>query len=103
MGTRGSFIMRKGNAVKEAFIRWDAYPNGVGRDVLTLIKTVDLDRLFEQLMTEKEFFERFPKDKIPGGESQFFSMCKWRWGQVVSSAFFDSAAKAKILLTIPMC
>ena len=59
MGTRGSFIMRKGNAVKEAFIRWDAYPDGVGRDVLTLIKTVDLDRLFEQLMTEKEFFERF--------------------------------------------
>ena len=31
------------------------------------------------------------------------SMCKWRWGQVVSSAFFDSTAKAKILLTIPMC
>ncbi|WP_406041313.1 peptidyl-tRNA hydrolase [Succinimonas sp.] len=74
MGTRGSFIMRKGNAVKEAFIRWDAYPDGIGRDVLTLIKTVDLDRLFEQLMTEKEFFERFPKDKIPGGESQFFSL-----------------------------
>ncbi|WP_406039212.1 hypothetical protein [Succinimonas sp.] len=39
----------------------------------------------------------------PDVPADYAPMCKWRWGQVDSSAFFDSAAKAKILLTIPMC
>ena len=74
MSTRGSFIIRRGNAAKELYISADAYPDGAGRDAVRLIKSLDLDRLFDLLMTEDELFEVFPENGTPGGEPHDFSL-----------------------------
>ena len=66
MSTRGSFILRRGDAAKELYIRSDAYPDGAGRDAVRLIKSLDLNRLFDLLVTE---------DEAPGGEPHDFSLC----------------------------
>lgn len=66
--------MRKGNEAKELYISADAYPEGAGRDIVRLIKSLDLGRLFDLLMTEDELFELFPEDKLPGGEPHDFSL-----------------------------
>ena len=50
MSTRGSFILSKGNEYKELYIWSDAYPDYAGRDVLRMIKTVDLNRAFDNLI-----------------------------------------------------
>ena len=42
MSTRGSFILHKKGTDKELKIRHDAYPDGVGLDIVELIKTVDI-------------------------------------------------------------
>ena len=39
MSTRGSFIIRRGDEVKELYISADAYPDGAGRDAVRLIIT----------------------------------------------------------------
>ena len=46
MSTRGSFIMRKDGVDKELCFPYDAYPDGGGRQVIRVVKTIDLDRLF---------------------------------------------------------
>lgn len=74
MSTRGSFIIRRGDEAKELYISADAYPDGAGRDAVRLIKSLDLDRLFDLLMTEDDVFEFFPEDEIPGGEPHDFSL-----------------------------
>ena len=56
MSTRGSFIIRRGDEAKELYISADAYPDGAGRDAVRLIKSLDLDRLFDLLMTEDDVF-----------------------------------------------
>ena len=50
MSTRGAFILAKGNVYKELYIWSDAYPDYAGRDVLRMIKTVDLNRAFDNLI-----------------------------------------------------
>ena len=37
-------------------------------------KSLDLNRLFDLLMTEDDVFEFFPEDEIPGGEPHTFSL-----------------------------
>lgn len=46
MSTRGSFIMHKNGEDKELCFPYDAYPDGGGRQVIRVVKTIDLDRLF---------------------------------------------------------
>ena len=67
MSTRGTFILAKGNAYKEIYIWCDAYPDWGGREVVRLVKTVDLERVFDHLIP---YFRRKWK---PDDEDIFFS------------------------------
>ena len=49
MSTRGNFILRKKCTDKELKIRHDAYPDGVGLDIVELIKTVDIKVLYDKI------------------------------------------------------
>ena len=42
-----SSVIRRGDEAKELYISADAYPDGAGRDAVRLIKSLDLDRLFD--------------------------------------------------------
>lgn len=46
MSTQGSFIIRKSGVDKEQIILHDAYPDGIGYDVIDLIKTTNLPVLY---------------------------------------------------------
>ena len=50
MSTRGSFIIRKGGIDKELYIPCDGYPSGAGREVVNLVKTINLRLLHELLL-----------------------------------------------------
>ena len=50
MSTRGAFILTRDNEYKELYIWSDAYPDYTGRDVIRLIKTVDMNRAFDHLI-----------------------------------------------------
>ena len=54
MSTQGCFILRKTGADKSMRIASDAYPSGAGADICDLIKTTDLDLLYECLKTDDE-------------------------------------------------
>ena len=58
MSTRGSFIMRKNGEDKELCFPYDAYPDGGGRQVIRVVKTIDLDRLFEILQPDDSSAEQ---------------------------------------------
>ena len=57
MSTRGSFIIRKNGKDKELYIPADSYPSSAGRDVVRLIKSLDLSNLYNLLKTEDDLFE----------------------------------------------
>ena len=67
MSTRGILIIRRDGKEKAMDIRSDAYPSGAGVDIVDLIKTTDLNALFEA-MTEAdewdipEWMETFPDE-----------------------------------------
>ena len=54
MSTRGSFMICRDGACKEMVIRYDAYPQGAGMDVVDLIKTKDLKVLYESMRIDRE-------------------------------------------------
>ena len=54
MSTRGSFMICRDGACKEMVIRYDAYPQGAGMDVVDLIKTKDLIVLYESMRIDRE-------------------------------------------------
>ena len=54
MSTRGSFILHKKGTDKELKIRHDAYPDGVGLDIVELIKTVDIKVLYDNIEDYEE-------------------------------------------------
>ena len=74
MSTRGSFIIRKNNEDKELFIPSDAYPDSGGRDAVRLIKSLDLNALYDLLVTEDDLFDAYPEEEIPSEDPQDFSL-----------------------------
>lgn len=74
MSTRGSFIFRKNNVDKELYIQMDANPKVSGRDAVRLIKSLDLDLLYDLLVTEEEVYEECPEEDIQTGEPLEFSL-----------------------------
>ena len=54
MSTSGSFMVCRGGVCKEMFIRYDAYPQGAGVDVVDLIKTKDLNVLYDAMCLDWE-------------------------------------------------
>lgn len=80
MSTRGNFILHKKGTDKELKIRHDAYPDGVGLDIVELIKTVDIKVLYDNIedYEEASFDETiFDKPDFPDGPEDFsFEKCK---------------------------
>ena len=74
MSTRGSFIIRKNSEDKELYIQADAYPEVGGRDAVRLIKSLDLNALYDLLVTEDDLFEEYPEEEIPSEEPHDFSV-----------------------------
>lgn len=51
MSTRGAFILARGNEYKELYIWSDAYPDFAGREAIRLVKTVNLSRAFDHMIS----------------------------------------------------
>ena len=62
MSTRGSFIIRKGYIDKSLYIHADAYPSGAGDDILRIIKSLDLHKLYNMLIPGDEIWNNSDKD-----------------------------------------
>ena len=58
MSTRGSFIIRKNGVEKALYIACDAYPSYTCPNILSLLKDVNLNDLFDR-MVASEFSEHF--------------------------------------------
>jgi hypothetical protein len=71
MSTRGSVIVRKDHVDKEIYVHYDAYPDHTGRNVVRLIKTLDLTRLYDLLLTLDEYVSLAPEDEDPPCEFDF--------------------------------
>ncbi|MBQ8306795.1 MAG: hypothetical protein IJX90_11335 [Blautia sp.] len=54
MSTQGSFIIRKSGIDKEQIILHDAYPDGIGYDVIDLIKTTNIHALYACMSDTRE-------------------------------------------------
>lgn len=54
MSTRGSFMICRDGVCKEMFIRYDAYPQGAGVNVIDLIKTKNLNILYEAMCADMD-------------------------------------------------
>ena len=76
MSTHGSFIIRKNNADKELYIPNDAYPDVAGRDAVRLVKSLDLNVLYDLLVSEADLYDLFPEDEIPTDEAYDYSLRK---------------------------
>ncbi|MBQ8094550.1 MAG: hypothetical protein IJ242_13405 [Clostridia bacterium] len=50
MSTRASVIFCRGDVDKELYNHFDGYPDGLGRDVIRLVKTVNLEQLYDHLI-----------------------------------------------------
>ena len=62
MSTQGVFILKKGGVEKGIRISHDAYPDGVGIDVIDLLKTTDMPELYNCLVSSDE--ADLPSDEI---------------------------------------
>lgn len=65
MSTQGSFIIRKSGADKAMWIASDAYPAAAGADICDLIKTTDLDVLYDCLTEYDETEINCPDEPEP--------------------------------------
>jgi len=74
MSTRGSFIIKRDNIDKELYIPADAYPGGAGRDVVRLVKSLDINNMYDLLKTEEDLLEEV--DYIPCVEPRDFELEK---------------------------
>lgn len=74
MSTRGSFIIKRDNIDKELYIPADAYPSGVGRDVVRLVKSLDINNMYDLLKAEEDLLEEV--DYIPCVEPRDFELEK---------------------------
>ncbi len=54
MSTRGSFIIRKNDEDKELYIPMDGHPEIAGRDFVRMIKSLNLDALYDLLVAEDD-------------------------------------------------
>ena len=88
MSTQGVLIIQKNGKEKPMHILYDAYPEGAGVDIADLIKTTDLDVLFECLTEYDEWdMPRQEKNKYPAEPVPFsYGACriavkqrKWLW------------------------
>ena len=67
MSTRGSFIIRKNNTDKELLIPADAHPEVAGRDAVRMIKSLDLNALYDLLVSWMRAFRqlrRLPRNRM---------------------------------------
>ena len=51
MGTRGSLIIRRDKNEKEFYIHMDAYPDGVGIGIIDMVRSLDLNLLYDLLVS----------------------------------------------------
>ena len=74
MSTKGSFIIRKNNEDKELFIPADAQPEIAGRDAVRMIKSLDLDALYDLLVPEDDLAELVGENEVGSEEPLDFSL-----------------------------
>ena len=78
MSTRGALIIRRGGEEKAIDIRNDAYPSSAGVDIADLIKTTELNELFDVLTVYDEWDMPDDKEESNMEETQAFSYCRCR-------------------------
>ncbi len=74
MSTRGSFIIRKNNTDKELLIPADAHPEVASRDAVRMIKSLDLNALYDLLVSEDERDASIPTTEVFNEEPHDFSL-----------------------------
>ena len=74
MSTKGSLIIRKNNEDKELFIPADAQPAIAGRDAVRMIKSLDLDALYDLLVPEDDLAELVGENEVGSEEPLDFSL-----------------------------
>lgn len=74
MSTKGSFIIRKNNTDKELFIPADANPEISGRDAVRMIKSLDLNALYDLLVPEDDLAELIGENEVASEEPLDFSL-----------------------------
>ena len=78
MSTRGALIIRRGGEEKAIDIRSDAYPSGAGVDIADLIKTTDMNEIFDILTVYDEWDMPDDGKESNTEETQSFSYCRCR-------------------------
>ena len=94
MSTRGAFIIRKNGIDKELYIPFDAYPSEAGRDAVLLVKTLNLDLLYDLLV---------PSTEVPCDEPAVFSAERCERAVASHLPFCYLAMDSRFILDSLMC
>ena len=78
MSTRGALVICRGGEEKAIDIRSDAYPSSAGVDIADLIKTTDLNTLFDILTVYDEWDIPDDGEELNTDEPTAFSYCRCR-------------------------